>query len=171
MPKNLLQWLFALLAGALLAAAVAAEPAGARDMVPFDGYYSAGTIVIKTRERKLYYVLGDGYAIRYPVGVGKAGMQWAGVSYIDGMYVTPDWTPPPSMRSPYAGTVIPGGAPQNPMGAAAMTLTGGEYAIHGTNQPASIGGFVSNGCIRMHNEDVVDLYARVTVGTPVVVAR
>jgi lipoprotein-anchoring transpeptidase ErfK/SrfK len=172
MPKNLLQWLFAIIAGALLAAALAAEPAGAREMVPFGGYFSPGTIVIKTRERRLYYVLGAGYAIRYSVGVGKAGQQWAGVAYIDGKHVAPDWAPPPNMRrDPYASYVIPGGSPQNPMGAAALTLTGGEYAIHGTNQPASIGGFVSNGCIRMHNADVVDLFARVTIGTPVVVAR
>ena len=172
MPKHLLQWLFAIIAGALIAAALSAEHADARDMVPFASPYYPGTIVIKTRERRLYYVLGQGYAIRYPVGVGKAGMQWAGVAYIDDKRVAPDWMPPPSMRrDPSAAYVIPGGSPQNPMGAAALTLTGGEYAIHGTNQPQTIGGFVSNGCIRMHNEDVVDLFARVTIGTPVVVAR
>ena len=173
MPKNLLQWLFAMLAGALLAAVLAPAPSGAREMVPFAGAYYPGTIVIKTRERRLYFVLGQGYAIRYPVGVGRAGQQWTGVAYVDDMRVAPDWVPPPTMRrDPYSPAyVIPGGSPQNPMGAAALTLTGGEYAIHGTNQPQSIGGFVSSGCIRMHNEDVVDLFARVTVGTPVVVAR
>ncbi len=173
MPTNILQWLFAIAAGALLAAPLALEPAQARDMVPYGAYYAPGTIVIRTQERKLYLVVGYGYAIRYPVGVGKAGQQWAGVAYIDGKYVAPDWAPPPAMRrDPGAPVyVIPGGSPQNPMGAAALTLTGGEYAIHGTNQPATIGGFVSHGCIRMHNEDVVDLFARVNVGTPVVVMR
>jgi lipoprotein-anchoring transpeptidase ErfK/SrfK len=173
MPKKLLQWLFAILAGALLAAMLAPAPARAREMVPFAGAYYPGTIVIRTRERRLYFVLGQGYAIRYPVGVGRAGQQWTGVAYIDDMRVAPDWVPPPTMRRDPSSPayVIPGGAPQNPMGAAALTLTGGEYAIHGTNQPQTIGGFVSNGCIRMHNEDVVDLFARVTVGTPVVVER
>jgi lipoprotein-anchoring transpeptidase ErfK/SrfK len=172
MRKNLVQWLFALSASALLAG-TSAGPAHARDMVPFAGNYYPGTIIIKTKQRELLLVLGDGYAIRYPVGVGKAGQQWAGVSYIDGKYVQPDWAPPPAMRRnpsevPY---IIPGGSPQNPMGVAALTLTGGEYAIHGTNQPDSVGGFVSSGCIRMLNQDVVDLFARVAVGTPVVVTR
>jgi lipoprotein-anchoring transpeptidase ErfK/SrfK len=173
MPKNILQWLFAIVAGALLVASIDVAPVQAREMVPFAGAFYPGTIVIRTRERRLYYVLGGGYAIRYPVGVGKAGQQWTGVAYIDDMRVAPDWAAPPAMRrDPYATpVVIPGGAPENPMGAAALTLTGGEYAIHGTNQPQSIGGFVSAGCIRMHNQDVVDLFARVTVGTPVVVAR
>jgi lipoprotein-anchoring transpeptidase ErfK/SrfK len=171
MPKNLLHWLLAMFAAALIAGAT--PSAQAREMVAFNGYFSPGTIVIKTNERRLYLVLGDGYALRYPVGVGKAGQQWAGVSYIDGKYVAPHWAPPPELRrDPSAPAyVIPGGSPQNPMGAAALTLTGGDYAIHGTNQPGSIGGFVSSGCIRMHNQDVVDLFARVGVGTPVVVTR
>jgi len=153
-------------------AVFAATPAKAGELVPFMGY-QGGTIVIKTRERQLYLSLGDGRAIRYPVGVGKAGQQWSGVAYVDGKYVTPAWVAPPALRrNPSAPAyVIPGGSPQNPMGAAALTLTGGEYAIHGTNQPRSIGGFVSAGCIRMHNADVLDLYARVAVGTPVVVMR
>jgi len=167
MPK-LLSGLFAV-ALALLCAA----PALAREVVPFPGYYYApGTIVIRTNERRLYLVLGPDYALRYPVGVGKDGQQWVGLAYIDGMYVRPDWMPPPDMRrDPDAAGVIPGGAPQNPMGEAALTLTGGQYAIHGTNNPASIGRFVSHGCIRMYNEDVTDLFARVGVGTPVVVTR
>ena len=172
MRKILFQLLIAIVASAIFGL-VLANKANARDMVPFAGNYYPGTVVIKTRQRQLFLVLGDGYAIRYPVGVGKAGQQWAGVSYIDGKHVAPDWAPPPAMRSnpgevPY---VIPGGSPQNPMGVAALTLTGGEYAIHGTNQPDSVGGFVSSGCIRMLNRDVVDLFARVTVGTPVVVTR
>lgn len=173
MRKNLYQWLFAVFASALCVCAFEA-PAHARgDMVLFAANYYPGTIVIRTKQRQLYLVLGDGYAIRYPVGVGRAGQQWAGVSYIDGKYVEPDWAAPPVMRrNPNdPPRVIPGGSPQNPMGVAAMTLTGGEYAIHGTNQPGSVGGFVSSGCIRMLNQDVVDLFARVAVGTPVVVMR
>ena len=145
----------------------------ARETVRLNGY-SAGTIVIKTNERHLYYVTGDGKAIRYPVGVGKAGMAWTGQSSIDGKYISPAWQAPDSIRSDRsrAAPVIPGGSPSNPMGAAALTLSGGgQYAIHGTNNPGSIGGFVSHGCIRMYNQDIMDLYARVSVGTKVVVLR
>ncbi len=148
--------------------------AGAREIVRFDGGYSAGTIVIKTNERRLYYVLGSGQAIRYPVGVGKRGMAWAGTAFIDGKYIKPGWSAPESIRKDYARLpiVVPGGSPSNPMGAAAMTLSGGgEYAIHGTNNPGSVGGFVSHGCIRMYNADIMDLYNRAGYGTPVVVLR
>ena len=151
----------------------AASPGAARETVRFKGY-SAGTIVIKTNERRLYYVTGDGEAIRYPVGVGKAGMAWAGKATIDGKYLRPPWQAPESIRKDYAKLppVVPGGSPANPMGAAAMTLSGGgQYAIHGTNNPGSVGGFVSHGCIRMYNQDIMDLYARVSVGTEVVVLR
>jgi len=105
------------------------------------------------------------------VGVGRAGKQWAGVSRIDGKYLRPAWAPPPEIRrdKPSLPSVIPGGSPRNPMGVAAMTLSGGEYAIHGTNAPGSIGGFVSYGCIRMFNHDILDLYSRVSYGTTVVV--
>jgi lipoprotein-anchoring transpeptidase ErfK/SrfK len=150
-----------------------AGPAGARDIVRFIGY-SQGTIVIKTNQRRLYYVIGDGKAIRYPVGVGRRGMAWAGTAYIDGKYIKPGWSAPDSIRKDYSRlpTVVPGGSSRNPMGAAAMTLSGGgEYAIHGTNNPGSVGGFVSHGCIRMYNQDVMDLYGRVSFGTPVVVLR
>jgi lipoprotein-anchoring transpeptidase ErfK/SrfK len=133
--------------------------------------YSAGTIVIRTSERRLYLFLGGGRAIRYPVGVGKAGMQWAGSTTINGKYVSPAWSPPESIRrqNPRLPDVIAGGSPHNPMGVAAMTLTGTEYAIHGTNQPGLIGHFVSHGCIRMYNADITDLFDRVNVGTRVVV--
>lgn len=143
----------------------------AREIVSFGGY-SQGTIVIKTSQRRLYYVIGDGKAIRYPVGVGKRGMAWTGTAVIDGKYIRPGWSAPESIRKDYSRLpeVVPGGSPRNPMGAAAMTLSGGgEYAIHGTNNPGSIGGFVSHGCIRMYNQDVMDLYGRVSFGTPVVV--
>jgi lipoprotein-anchoring transpeptidase ErfK/SrfK len=148
--------------------------ASAREIVRFGDGYSAGTIVIKTNERRLYYVLGSGQAIRYPVGVGKRGMAWTGSAVIDGKYIRPGWSAPESIRKDYARlpTVVPGGSPSNPMGAAAMTLSGGgEYAIHGTNNPGSVGGFVSHGCIRMYNADIMDLYNRASYGTPVVVLR
>jgi len=110
-------------------------------------------------------------AVTYPVGVGRAGRQWAGMSYVTGKYSYPAWSPPAAVRhdKPNLPNVIPGGSAGNPMGVAAMTLAGGEYAIHGTNQPSSIGHFVSYGCIRMFNEDIEDLYGRVSVGTRVVV--
>ena len=141
--------------------------------VAFAQGYAAGTIIVKTGERRLYLVNGDGSAMRYPVGVGRAGKQWAGTAQIDGKYLNPAWSPPAEVRrdKPSLPAVIPGGSPRNPMGVAAMTLSGGQYAIHGTNAPGSIGGFVSYGCIRMYNADVMDLYQRVAVGTTVVVTR
>jgi lipoprotein-anchoring transpeptidase ErfK/SrfK len=156
-------------AGLLGATTAEARP----DMVGFRGDYSPGTIVIKTNERRLYLVVDSGRAVRYPVGVGRSGKQWAGTTRIDGKYLTPAWSPPAEVRrdKPYMPSVIPGGSPHNPMGVAAMTLAGGEYAIHGTNAPGSIGGFVSYGCIRMLNSDISDLYGRVSVGTTVVVSR
>ncbi len=154
--------------------AVAGAPASAREIVSFAAPgYAAGTVVVRTGERRLYLVLGNGQAIRYMVGVGRAGKQWAGVSRIDGKYLNPAWAPPHEIRrdKPSLPAVIPGGSPHNPMGVAALTLAGGEYAIHGTNQPSSIGGYVSYGCIRMYNQDISDLYRRVSVGTAVVVTR
>ncbi len=163
-----------LAAGVLGFVLAAAQPLAAREIVSIGGFeYAPGTIVVKTQERRLYLILGDGRALRYPVGVGRAGQQWSGSSYIDGKYIKPAWSPPDDVRrdNPRLPDVIPGGIPSNPMGAAAMTLSGGEYAIHGTNRPGSVGGFVSYGCIRMYNQDIVDLYERVRVGTPVVVTR
>jgi lipoprotein-anchoring transpeptidase ErfK/SrfK len=160
---------------AICLAAVAAAPQPARangDVVGFSGYAS-GTIVVKTNERRLYLVVDGQHAIRYPVGVGKAGKQWEGTSQIDGKYLRPAWSPPAEVQrdKPALPKLIPGGTPQNPMGVAAMTLAGTEYAIHGTNMPGSIGGFVSYGCIRMYNQDITDLFDRVSVGTTVVVTR
>jgi lipoprotein-anchoring transpeptidase ErfK/SrfK len=155
--------------GTLLSTAAEARP----DIVGFYGDYSPGTIVVKTNERRLYLVVDQGHAVRYPVGVGKSGKQWAGTTQIDGKYRNPAWSPPAEVKrdKPSMPDVIPGGSPRNPMGVAAMTLAGGEYAIHGTNMPGSVGGFVSYGCIRMLNDDITDLYQRVSVGTTVVVAR
>ncbi|MBI4275063.1 MAG: L,D-transpeptidase [Rhizobiales bacterium] len=157
---------------AVVVAAMCAPPAAARETVRFDGY-SSGTIVIKTNERRLYYVVGGGKAIRYPVGVGRAGKAWAGTAYIAQKRLRPDWSPPAEIRrdKPSLPSVIPGGSPRNPMGAAALVLSRDQYAIHGTNAPGSIGGFVSYGCIRMHNTDIMDLFDRVHFGTQVVVLR
>jgi len=151
------------LAGALALGAL--WPAAARELVPFRGY-QAGTVVIVTHSRELYYVLGRGQAIRYPVGVGRAGMAWHGRAYVAAKHLRPAWSANPGVTP-----TIPGGSPRNPMGAAAMGLDRGNYAIHGTNDPSSIGGFVSHGCIRMHNEDVMDLYRRVPLGSEVYVLR
>ena len=157
--------------GAGVVMSSAAEARG--EMVGLRGDYSPGTIVVKTNERRLYLVLDQGHAMRYPIGVGRAGKQWAGTTRIDGKYVKPAWSPPKEVKrdKPSIPDLIPGGSPRNPMGAAALTLAGGEYAIHGTNVPGSVGGYVSYGCIRMFNQDVVDLYDRVSVGTTVMVVR
>lgn len=146
-------------------------PASAREVVRYDGEGGPGTIVVKTAERRLYFVLGDGKAIRYPVAVGRAGKQWQGRSWVKGKHVNPAWSPPAEVRAdnPRLPAVIPGGSPSNPMGPRALTLFWGEYAIHGTNRPSSIGTFASYGCIRMYNHDIVDLFGRVSVGTPVIV--
>jgi len=157
-------------AGVLMSSAAEARP----EMVGISGEYSPGTIVVKTNERRLYLVLDSGHAMRYPVGVGRAGKQWTGTAFISSKQLRPAWSPPAEVKrdKPSLPNVIPGGSPGNPMGAAAMTLSGGgEYAIHGTNNPGSIGGFVSYGCIRMYNADVLDLYSRVGWGTTVVVTR
>ena len=165
----------AVIAAVVGAGLLATDAAQARpEMVPVRGAeYSPGTIVVRTGERHLYLILDSGHAMRYPVGVGKAGKQWAGTTQIDGKYQNPAWSPPKEVKrdKPSIPDVIPGGSPRNPMGVAAMTLAGGEYAIHGTNVPGSVGGFVSYGCIRMLNADITDLYSRVSVGTTVVVTR
>ena len=148
-------------------------PAIAEQRVVFRDSFAPGTIVVKTSERRLYLVLGDGHALKYPVGVGKRGKQWAGGVRIVAKFIKPAWSPPADVKrdNPRLPKLIPGGSASNPMGAAAMVLTGGEYAIHGTNRPNSIGGFVSYGCIRMFNKDILSLYQRVSVGTPVMVIR
>lgn len=148
-----------------------ANGAAAREVVPFQAGVSPGTVVIRTGERRLYYVRGDGTAVRYRVAVGRPGKQWFGEARIDGKYVRPAWSPPAEVKrdNPRLPDVIPGGAPNNPMGARALTLDLDEYAIHGTNRPGSIGTYASYGCIRMLNQDIVHLYDRVSVGTRVVV--
>ena len=161
----------ALVLALALAAAAHASPRD-RDIVAFSGF-APGTIVVKTGERSLFYVLDEQRALRFPVGVGRSGKIWTGSARVEGKFVRPAWAPPQEIRRehPSLPDVIPGGAANNPMGEAALTLRGGEYAIHGTNRPQSIGGFVSYGCIRMYNRDIVELYRLVAVGTPVIVER
>ena len=141
-----------------------------KQVVSFDRGEPAGTIVIDTGNTYLYYVLGNGRAIRYGVGVGREGFTWSGVQSVSRKAEWPDWHPPAEMiaRQPYLPRFVAGG-PGNPLGARAMYLGSSEYRIHGTNDPTTIGKFVSSGCIRLTNEDVADLFSRVDVGTKVVV--
>ena len=143
----------------------------ASQRVAFASLAMPGTVVVQTSERRLYLILPHGMALRYIVGVGRDGRQWVGRSSIAGKFAWPNWVPPAAIRSdkPDLPALIRGGDAANPMGAAALTITGTDYAIHGTNAPDSIGGFVSYGCIRMHNVDVVDLFGRVRIGTIVIV--
>ncbi len=134
----------------------------------------AGTIVISTKERRLYYVLGNGKAIKYGVGVGRTGFSWRGRKRITRKVEWPTWTPPASMRAREAkkGIILPvqmKGGPNNPLGARALYLGGSLYRIHGTNAAHTIGGAVSSGCIRMLNSEVKDLYSRVRMGALVIV--
>jgi lipoprotein-anchoring transpeptidase ErfK/SrfK len=146
----------------------------ARERVPFSGAHAPGEIVVRQSERKLYLVLGDGTALRYAVAVGKAGKQWSGRTRINAKYYQVAWSPPASVKRdrPWLPAVIEAGDPTNPMGARVLSLPG-EYAIHGTSASmrASIGSAASYGCIRMLNEDIIDLFDRVSVGTTVTVVR
>jgi lipoprotein-anchoring transpeptidase ErfK/SrfK len=144
-----------------------------RQRVAFDdSRYRPGSIIIRTQERALYYVADEGEAIRYRVGVGREGFQWSGHSRIVAKKEWPSWTPPAAMiaREAAKGITIPAymeGGPNNPLGARALYIGGTLFRIHGTNNARSIGGAVSSGCIRMLNADVIDLYNRVSIGTPV----
>jgi lipoprotein-anchoring transpeptidase ErfK/SrfK len=141
-----------------------------KQLVDFTTKEPAGTIVIDTPNTYLYLVLGGGKALRYGIGVGREGFTWAGTERVSRMKEWPDWFPPPEMieRQPYLPRIMAGG-PGNPLGARALYLGNTLYRIHGTNQPSTIGSFVSSGCIRLLNEDIEDLYARVQVGSHVVV--
>ncbi|WP_336485214.1 L,D-transpeptidase [Methylobacterium nigriterrae] len=156
----------------LAASAVPQMSAIARETVAYNGPYGAGTIVVSTAERRLYYVLGGGQALRYGVGVGRPGFTWGGVQTITMKREWPDWRPPAQMlrRRPDLPRYMKGGL-ENPLGARAMYLGGSIYRIHGSNEPETIGTAVSSGCIRMTNEDVADLYTRAKVGTKVIVQR
>ena len=143
-----------------------------RQVVSYPGKERAGTIVVDTKDRRLYFVLGDGTAMRYGVGVGRPGFEWGGSMAITRKQEWPTWTPPPQMikRRPDLPRFMPGG-PENPMGARALYLGSSLYRIHGSNEPETIGQAVSSGCIRMVNDDVIDLFERARVGTRVVVQR
>lgn len=146
------------------------QPAIPRQVVIWTHAYEAGTIVVSTRERRLYYVLGDGTAIEYGVGVGREGFTWSGTKKVTMKREWPDWRPPPQMlkRRPDLPRHMPGGT-DNPLGARAIYLGSSNYRIHGSNEPETIGAAVSSGCIRMTNQDIVDLFDRVKIGTKVVV--
>ncbi len=158
-----------IVAAALMVLYTAVSPARAAGYEAAVGY-APGTVVISQSQRRLYLVTEDGAPISYPVAVGKSGKQWRGTVSIDGKYRNPAWAPPAEVKraEPWLPNYIPGGSSRNPMGMRALTLTGGEYAIHGTNRPTTIGTAASYGCIRMYNRDIVDLFDRVDVGTPVV---
>jgi len=146
------------------------DPRLQRQIVSYSGREAPGTVIIDTPHTYLYYVVGGGKAIRYGIGVGREGFTWSGVRSIERKAEWPDWYPPAEMlaRQPYLPRMTAGG-PGNPLGARAMYIAGTQYRIHGTNAPSTIGRQVSSGCIRLTNEDVIDLYSRVQIGAKVIV--
>lgn len=147
-----------------------------RQLVSFSEGHAPGTIIVDTSERNLYLVQGGGKAYKYRVGVGREGFQWSGTSRIGRKAEWPTWTPPAAMieREKKKGVILPArmeGGPNNPLGARALYISGTLYRLHGTNNPASIGGAVSSGCIRLTNTDIIDLYNRAKVGAKVIVRR
>ena len=155
----------------LMVATVLPKVTTARETVHVSQMAPPGWIVISASKRSLYFMSEDSVAIRYPIAVPKRGKEWAGEATVNGKYIRPDWIPPPEVRGdhPELPNFIRGGAPNNPMGARAITLDRFEVAIYGTTSKMrrSIGTAASYGCIRMLNEDVVDLFNRVSIGTPV----
>lgn len=150
---------------------VACNDVSAREIVAFESAkYPIGSIVVDTSERRLYYSLGNGQAIRYRVAVGKPRHQWFGETFVEKKKKDPGWYPTARMRRAGAPRYVPPG-PRNPLGVRAIYLGWSEYRIHGTNAPASIGRAASSGCIRMLNQDVIDLFERVHIGAPVHVIR
>lgn len=143
-----------------------------RQVVAFETRHAPGTIIVSTSERRLYYVMGDGKAVQYGIGVGRPGFTWGGTHSVTMKREWPDWRPPASMlkRRPDLPRYMAGG-PDNPLGARALYIGSTIYRIHGSNEPETIGEAVSSGCIRMTNEDVMDLYNRAKVGARVVVMR
>lgn len=143
-----------------------------RETIAYAGPHRPGTIIVNAKERRLYLVLDGGRAMKYGVGVGRPGFEWGGTKTVTRKQEWPSWTPPAQMlkRRPDLPRFMPGG-PENPMGARALYLGSSLYRIHGSNEPETIGQAVSSGCIRMLNEDVIDLYTRVRVGTRVIVQR
>ncbi len=160
---------FCIVAAAVMALCTVVTPVRAAAVAGPTGY-EPGTIVVSQSQRRLFLIGEEGDAISYPVAVGKFGKQWRGSAVVDGKYRNPAWAPPVEVKraEPWLPDYIPGGSSRNPMGMRALTLSGDQYAIHGTNRPDSIGTAASYGCIRMLNRDIVDLFDRVEVGTPVV---
>src|SRR5919109_1815832 len=146
------------------------KPKSNGEIVDFDGDLAMGTVVIRTKEKRLYYVLGDGQAVRYPVAVGEPRFQWAGELWVSSKQQNPVWRPTARMRreNPTLPQLV-GPGPRNPLGPRAIYLGWGEYRIHGTNAPHTIGSAASSGCFLMHNADAIDLFDRVHIGAPVIV--
>ena len=147
------------------------KPRSTRKIVPFAQSYGPGTLIVSFGDRRLYYVDRKGQAISYPIAIPRDQDRWQGNTSVSSKRINPSWTPTPHMRAenPLLPTYVPGGHPRNPLGIRALYLGSSMYRIHGTDAPWTIGDAVSKGCIRMLNEDVVDLYPRVNVGTRVMV--
>lgn len=143
-----------------------------RETVTFPNKYKPGTILVNTKERRLYLMLDENSALRYGIGVGRVGFTWSGTKTVTAKREWPGWTPPPQMRQRVRGlpAYMPGG-PENPLGARAMYLGSTLYRIHGTSEPETIGTAVSSGCFRLVNDDVIDLYNRVKVGATVIIKQ
>jgi lipoprotein-anchoring transpeptidase ErfK/SrfK len=169
LPKAVIAAILGLLGG------LYAESASAGRVIRYESGYPPGAILISQSARTLYLILDSHTAIAYPVAVAKRGREWSGSARVEAKFVEPAWSPPDSVKRdhPDLPDVIPGGSPHNPMGARAITLDRNEIAIHGSTQAmrASIGSAASYGCIRMLNEDVIDLFDRVAVGAPVIMTR
>lgn len=144
---------------------------GYRETISFSPKYAPGQIIVSFGDRKLYWVHSRGEAISYPIAVPREQSRWSGVTSVSQKRVNPDWTPTPEMRreNPKLPVHVPGGHPLNPLGVRALYLGSSLYRIHGTDAPWTIGTAVSKGCIRMYNEDVLDLYPRVPIGAKVTV--
>jgi lipoprotein-anchoring transpeptidase ErfK/SrfK len=159
--------------GVLIALSIFAweSEASAGESVKFKGY-PKGSVVVKTKERRLYYIISAEKALRYPVAVGRPGRQWQGRTRVSRKIRNPVWAPPAAVRKdkPHLPKTVPPGL-SNPLGVAVLILGNGTYGIHGTNNSTSIGKEASYGCIRMQNSDVLNLYAKVRVGTPVYVIK
>jgi lipoprotein-anchoring transpeptidase ErfK/SrfK len=181
LPSPLRDFFFVLLVAAALMLQTAAASAqdffsflwsgGSREEVSFHQSYAPQQLIVSFGDRKIYWITGRGTAISYPIAIPRAQSRWSGVSSISRKAVNPGWTPTASMRreNPKLPAHVPGGHPQNPLGPRALYLGGTLYRIHGTDAPWTIGGAESKGCIRMYNDDVLDLYPRVPLGTRVTV--
>ena len=144
---------------------------GSREVVSFSPQYAPGQIIVSFGDRRAYFVQARGRAISYPIAIPREQSRWAGTTNVSSKRMNPSWTPTPTMRreNPTLPTYVPGGHPRNPLGVRALYLGSSAYRIHGTDAPWTIGQNVSKGCIRMYNEDVLDLYSRVSVGAKVIV--